>query len=154
RGDGTFGSEKRFPGNPTGGEFIVTSDFNGDGKLDFISAGQFGSGISLVLGNGDGTFQAPIVFAQGRAPATAVVGDFNRDGKLDLACTEIFSLDHEVLVFLGHGDGRFQDPVPIPVGLQPWGLAVADFNRDGKLDLATANSASDSVSILLGNGNG
>ncbi len=174
RGDGTFQPEQRFAAS-TSGEFIMTADFNGDGKLDLITGGQFGAGIAVLLGNGDGTFQPPRIFALGYAVAGVAVGDFNGDGNLDLAVTNIFSPEHDVLIFLGNGDGTFQDvPLHIPVGIGPLGLVASDFNGDGKMDLAVTNFgiatkkadqgadgqgaagtfAPGSVSILLGNGDG
>ena len=107
RGDGTFQSEMRFPSD-TSGEYIVTGDVNGDGKRDLITGGQFGSGIALLLGNGDGTFQEAKVFGLGYATAGAAIGDFNGDGKLDVAVTNLFSPDHDVLIFLGTATGRFR----------------------------------------------
>src|SRR5439155_21714632 len=116
-----------------------------------------------LLGNGDGTFQPQKVFAQGyRLGNAAVAGDFNGDGKLDLAATDFLTGD--VLIFLGNGDGTFQQPLRVPVALQAGpgilspgsslGLALGDFRRSGKLDLAVANPGSNSVFILLGNGDG
>ena len=88
--------------------------------------------VSVLLGNGDGTFQAHVEYPTGRWPESVVVGDFRGDGKLDLVVSN--SGDNNLSVLLGNGDGTFQPAVNYSVG--PGSVAVGDFNRDGKLDLA------------------
>ncbi len=139
-GDGTFQSGKTSTGvSFSYDEFAFPGDFNGDGKLDLMLAGE------LLLGNGDGTFQAPTPVANGVAAVTA---DFNGDGILDLVVAPEITQ-----ICLGKGDGTFFDaynyleqgffgfPTPSP-------FVVADFNLDGKLDIAGAGT------LLLGNGDG
>jgi uncharacterized protein (TIGR03437 family) len=127
---------------------IVAADFNNDGKLDFAVGSS--EGVSVLLGNGDGTFQRPLSVAlpQGTIPNFAnrriAVADFNGDGKLDLA--EGIS----AVLLLGRGDGTFQAPISYGV---PGPLAAGDLNGDGKPDMAVRRSAG-TVSILLGNGDG
>ncbi len=95
-------------------------------------------------------------YATGNAPASIGVGDFNGDGILDLVYgTAGYSGAAYLTVFLGYGDGSFQEmPITYPTGAFPLSIAVGDFNGDGKLDIATANSNAGSISILLGNGDG
>jgi hypothetical protein len=95
-------------------------------------------------------------YATGNAPASIGVGDFNGDGILDLVYgTAGYSGAAYLTVFLGYGDGAFQEmPITYPTGAFPLSIAVGDFNGDGKLDIATANSNAGSISILLGNGDG
>ncbi len=126
---------------------VVVGDFNGDGKLDAAAAINNGK-VSILLGNGNGTFQPAINTTVGSAPTSLVVGDFNGDSKLDLAVT--YSGSNTVSILLGNGNGNFQPAVNTAVGSV---LAVGDFNNDGKPDLAVIDST-DYVSILLGNGNG
>lgn len=137
----------------SGTESAATGDFNGDGILD-LAVSNYGSGsVSVLLGNGDGTFQPHVDYAVGSTPSTVVVGDFNRDGKLDFAVCVQGS--NTVAILLGNGDGTFQPPADFATGGGTAARMVAgDFNGDGNLDLATTNSFAGTVSILLGNGDG
>jgi hypothetical protein len=102
--------------------------------------------VSVLLGNGDGTFQSASNFPAGRGPVSVAVGDFNGDGKLDLSVA--FSLG--VRVLLGNGDGTFKTTnISYLAGRAPAAVAVADLNGDGWADLAVANYDSNDVSILL-----
>ena len=94
------------------------------------------SDVSVLLGTGDGTFQAAVAFPAGRYPLSVAVGDLNGDGMPDLAVANDWSSD--VLVLRGTGDGTFQAAVdvPLPAGSNPSSVAVGDFNGDGKPDLA------------------
>lgn len=140
---------------PSGPFFVVTGDFNGDGKLDLAVANEIQGSVSIFLGNGDGTFQTNVDYAVGSGganPYSIALGDFNEDGKLDLAVANYFS--GTVSILLGNGDGTFQSHVDHTVGGLPQSIAVGDFNGDGKLDVAVANYGSSAVSVLLGNGDG
>jgi hypothetical protein len=131
---------------------VATEDFNGDGKLDMVVTNGGSNDISILLGNGDGAFQAAVNYPAGTNPNSVAVGDFNGDGKLDIAVANHGSND--VSVFLGKGDGTFQAAVSYPAGTNPESVAAGDFNGDGKLDVAVANFGSLNVSVLLGNGDG
>jgi hypothetical protein len=114
---------------------VVTGDFNGDGKLDLATAGNNGS-VSVLLGNGDGTFQNAMTSPAGYGTLSLAVGDFNKDGKLDVATANYSN----VQVLLGNGDGTFQAPTDIDVSSSPTSVAVGDFNGDGKLDLGVTSN--------------
>ncbi len=131
---------------------IALGDFNGDGIRDLAVANVNSNSVSVLLGNGDGTFQTHVDYTVGTGPASVAVGDFNGDGKLDLAVANQNS--NTVSILLGNGNGTFQTHVDYAVGSASRSVAAGDFNGDGKLDLATANQNSNNVSILLGNGNG
>ncbi|NJM24109.1 MAG: DUF4347 domain-containing protein [Richelia sp. SM1_7_0] len=133
---------------------VSVGDFNGDGKLDLATANYGSNNVSILLGNGNGTFNASTTVAVGFNPYSVSVGDFNSDGKLDLATANYVS--NNVSILLGNGNGTFSTTVTnIGAGaLNPISVSVGDFNGDSKQDLATANDFSDNVSILLGNGNG
>ena len=148
-GDGTFtpanGSPISLGKNLYG---VVAGDFNGDGKLDLAVTDSGGNAVLILLGNGDGTFGAPTTIPVGTEPEAIVAGDFNNDGKLDLAVANFG--DGTVTLLLGNGDGTFTSASgsPYPVGPQPFAISAADFNGDGKLDLAVVNLGT-GVSILL-----
>lgn len=157
-GDGTFQPAVLVPAgkNPIA---IVAGDFNNDGKQDLVVSdfdgrGTGGNGsISVLLGNGDGTFQAPVTLRAGTEPFELATGDFNGDGKLDFAVTDVSS---GAYIFVGNGDGTFQPATLLQTGNSPSAIAVRDLNGDGKLDLAVGGSplsgSESSVSILLGKG--
>lgn len=126
----------------------TSGDFNGDGRLDLAVANQGTDDISILLGNGDGTFHQEIIYAVGFEPYFIVAADFNADGWPDVATANHGS--NTVSVLLGNGNGFFQSPVNYPVGNGPIGIAAADFDLDGRLDLAVANQYSASVSVLIG----
>ena len=130
--------------------WVSAADFNGDGKLDLVVTESNPDSVLVLLGNGNGTFQAGVNYAVGASPLSVAVGDFNRDGKLDLAVAN----GNNVSVLLGNGNGTFQASVNYAVGTGARSVSVGDFNGDGKLDLAVANVSSGNVSVLLGNGDG
>jgi hypothetical protein len=152
-GDGTFQAPRLTPvGQPYGGSSVgamVAGDFDRNGTLDLAVCNQ--SNVSILLGNGDGTFRAgpnlPAYFA-----LNVVAGDFDGDGTPDLAVTSAYN---GVSVFLGNGDGTFGAPQTIATGGY-YGLVTGDLNGDGKLDLAavTGQQSGVAVSVMLGNGNG
>jgi len=130
---------------------VAVGDFNGDGKLDLAVANNGSNNVSILLGNGDGAFQAAADYGAGTEPYSVAVGDFNGDGKLDVV---VANEGGNVSILLGNGDGTFQAAVNYGAESEPTSVAVGDFNGDGKLDLAVANYGSSNVSILLGNGDG
>ncbi|HWF46592.1 MAG TPA: VCBS repeat-containing protein [Bryobacteraceae bacterium] len=149
-GDGTFTSANGSPislGQNLSA--IVVADFNGDGKLDVAVTDSLANDVYTLLGNGDGTFGPPSTVAVGNDPDAIVAADFNNDGKLDLAIAN-FS-DNTVTLLLGNGDGTFTQAAgsPYHVGKGPYQIVTADFNGDGKLDLAVVNLTDGTVSVLL-----
>jgi hypothetical protein len=165
KGDGTFQPEVDYNAD---GYSVATADFNGDGNPDLIvstnvSVNRSSSVFFLLLGNGDGTFGfAKSLPLANPASGGIAVGDFNHDGKMDIAISELTSgVAGAVGVLLGNGDGTFQSEMDVPLTLPPHSVATADFNHDGKLDLAVATEANTGstpppgvIDVLLGNGNG
>jgi hypothetical protein len=162
-GDGTFKSVWVL--GPHAALDMVGADFNGDGELDLIA--EFGTGLYLFLGNGDGTFQTPhrIVtdkrFAGCGSGPSLVVNDFNSDGKADLAFCDWTGPTLRIGIALGNGDGTFRQPVyyQIPFGpgsTYPFNFTAGDFNSDGKTDLiaVTEGVGTPMFAVLWGNGDG
>ena len=156
-GAGTFtagpGSPIPVGANP---QWVAVGDFNGDGKPDLVIANFSGNNVTLLLGNGTGGFTnaAGSPFSVGSSPVFVAAADFNGDGKLDIVTAN--SGDNTITVLLGNGAGSFAAATgnPFAVGMNPQSIAVADFSKDGKLDLAVANANTNSVTVLLGDGTG
>jgi hypothetical protein len=147
---------------------VAVGDFNRDGKPDVAvtngaSTAPSENRVSVLLGNGDGSLQAQKNYIVDQAPLSVVTADFNGDGALDLATTNggiAGTPGFTVSVLLGAGDGTFGTSTSFVTGTSPVGITTADFNRDGHVDLATANGvvpnnySSYSASVLLGTGSG
>ncbi len=171
-GDGTLQTVVTYPLVFGGAEKIVVADVNGDGKLDVLALGfcvgahctNFASdgAVTVLLGSGDGTFEenGSTYDSGGRQAESLAVADVNADGKPDLlvanqctnkGCTQEF---HGVVgVLLGNGDGTFQPAVDYSGGNHTSGVAIADVNGDGKLDVLEVDVGS-GAGVLLGNGDG
>jgi hypothetical protein len=130
---------------------ISAGDLNHDGKVDLVIIGY--KGIRVLLGNGDGTFEPPVLIP---LPATfehrVILADLDGDGNLDIVYTQSLT-NSDIGVLYGDGAGNFSVPTQISAGYLPYDIAVADFNHDGKLDIVTANAGTITVSILLNLGN-
>ncbi len=152
RGDGTFQDRVRYEvGAMPFGPFA--GDFNGDGRDDFAFT-ILDDGNSVLLGEPDGTFRGPTRFEIGTSitSTSLAAGDFNSDGRMDVATSLVNS--NKAAIFLGRGDGAFQDATPVATGTAPVSVQTGDFNGDGRLDLATANYGSGDVTVSLGLGDG
>jgi FG-GAP-like repeat/Abnormal spindle-like microcephaly-assoc'd, ASPM-SPD-2-Hydin/FG-GAP repeat len=140
----------------TGPSVLAVGDFNGDGLMDVVTGNDdTANTVSVLLGNGNGTFATHVDYPVGGAVAGIAVGDFNNDGKLDIVV--VYGFDPaKVAVLLGNGDGTFKPFTPTTAGFQGGSIAVGDFNGDGKLDVAVSDNESTipGVDIMLGNGNG
>jgi hypothetical protein len=162
-GDGTFQPAVTYSSGGLISGFLAVADVNGDGKPDIvvssecISNGNCANGlVSVLLGNGDGTFQPAVSYNSGGTEATGVaVADVNHDGKPDLVVANFGG--QTVGVLLGNGDGTFQPAVTYSADGEPYYVAVADVNGDGNPDLLLSNPyspSSENIVVLLGNGNG
>lgn len=159
-GDGTFkqaaGSPFALPNAVTGPTAMASSDFNSDGNLDLAIVNQTTNNVSILLGNGNGTFTqaANSPFAVGNLPVAIATGDLNVDGHPDLAIVN--QADSTLSVFLGRGDGTFTAATnsPLATGQTPTAVTIADFNGDGIPDMAVTDPLTDSISVYLGLGQG
>ncbi len=132
---------------------IAAADFNGDGKADLATANYSSNTVSILLGNGNGTFGAAANFAAGGGPVALIApGDLTGDGKLDIVFASWYT--NSITILPGNGLGGFGSGTSFGVGATPRALAAADLNGDGKLDVVVANSGAGTISVLLGNGTG
>jgi subtilisin family serine protease len=143
--NGTFGATNFFVGN--GPNYIAIGDFNGDNNPDLATSNKSSNNVSILLGNGTGSFSTATNFSVGIQPVAIASGDFNADGKLDLATAN--SSSNDVSVLFGSGNGSFGTATNFVVGYNPQGIVVGDFNKDSLSDLATANFDQGNTSILL-----
>jgi hypothetical protein len=153
--------------NPGG---VYVADFNGDGKLDLavvnhgLSDTGDDGGVSILLGDGDGTFQAARNFSAGKLPESIAIADFNSDGKLDIIA--VSESENVLNVLLGNGDGTFQPRFTVTIDdIDPYYVVAGDFNNDHKWDIAVSGLGRDlngdgirdsvgGTTVLLGNGDG
>ena len=141
-----------------GATSIAVADLNGDGKLDLITGNQTDHSISVLLGNGDGSFRNAVTYPVGNAGNGAVaIADLNGDGKVDIIVpnnnfpsTRLYGL----YVLFGNGDGTLQTPVGRVLNANYRDVKIADFNQDGNLDVLAADGSSHAGYLLLGNGDG
>ncbi len=148
------------PGQGLAAGASVLVDLNGDGILDIASVDANASRLLVNLGNGDGTFQAATsypVSAGAQFTDAVITGDFNSDGIVDVATTSQFNGSFsggQIDIFLGNGDGTFQPSIGSIVPGFSVNTFVADFNRDGILDVASVEFYPMQVSVAFGNGDG
>lgn len=156
-GDGTFrsGSIYTVAIQPI---YAATASFRNNGILDLVVGDSLSQDVYVMLGNGDGTFRAPTPYHSGGEPYQVSTGDFNGDGKIDIISFARTGVCSCVEVLPGNGDGTFGAPIEtrVPYGGGGPGVAVADFNGDGKLDVALPGEFNHffGTAIMLGNGDG
>jgi Bacterial type II and III secretion system protein/FG-GAP-like repeat len=162
-GDGTFATQVTYP-TGVGPVSITTGQFdnattaaNNNTSLDMAVANKTANTISILLANGDGTFQPKTDIPAGSAPVSVVAANFHDvivSNETDLAVAN--QGDNTISIYTGNGDGTFKTPaiIQLPTGFEPSSLAALDLNADGHIDLVVSNEGNNSVSVFLGNGNG
>jgi hypothetical protein len=160
-GDGTFMPPQLISLVSFG--LLASGDLNGDGIMDLVcptasvSNGVTTWDLTILLGNGDGTFRiSPGTYTVSESPFALTLGDFNGDGKLDVAVASSFNTADSgvIAVLLGNGDGTFGPATTVGTGAAFLGLAEGDINGDGKLDLVAVNDSFVPITVLTGNGDG
>jgi large repetitive protein len=152
----SFATQVTFPTGP-GPRTVSIGDINGDGKPDLAVANLDSSNVSILFnttatGATTPTFAPQVTFPTGDRPYPVSIGDFNADGKPDLAVGNLFDTNVSILLnttVTGATTPTFAPQVTFPTGAIPYSVSIGDFNGDGKPDLATANSGSNTASILL-----
>lgn len=155
-GDGRFPEARQFQAIEDQAA-VATGDFNGDGKADVVVVGGSSpsAGVSILLGNGNGGFQAHTDYATGVQPTAVIAVDFNHDGRADVALVNYTS--NTLSVYLSNADGTLRPRTDYPTGQNPGTLVAADFNRDGNLDVAvlvTNYTGPGAIMVFLGDGHG
>jgi hypothetical protein len=152
-GNGTFQNGQY---EPVYGNGVAAGDFNNDGILDVATTQSYpydnSTGLSVLLGNGDATFQSPQAYSGMQSPLGIATGDFNGDKILDLAVTDY--LLATVDIWQGNGDGTFTNIGQWIAGTSPGSVVVSDFNSDGNADLAVSDYGGKGIVVLPGQGNG
>jgi hypothetical protein len=137
---------------------VALGDLNGDGYLDIVTANFAAGNVSVLLGDGTGQFTQALgsPITAGSGPISVAIGDVNNDHKMDIVVANLNSSN--VSVLLGDGAGRFTQPggSPVSTGAStgPFSVALGDVNNNGNLDIVSANSLTNNVTVLFGNGNG
>lgn len=162
----SFRASRNSDAGPSGGPGAVAVDLNGDGKSDVVklygaSTTALG-GATVLLGNGDGTFQPPVEYPTGIAPQSIQIADFNGDGIPDIAVLNLGTSTMSIAVLVGNGDGTFQNPVITNLNLPSLGaqstMVAGDFDGNGRADVAVIipqpQVNTSAIAVLLGNGDG
>lgn len=136
---------------------LAIGDFNGDGKLDFVTANSADNDVAVVFGDGRGGFAraAGSPFSVGKSPYPLTLGDLDNDGHLDIVSTSTAPASRALTVLFGNGRGGFQ-PSQVPMRtVTPWFVVIGEVNGDGKPDMVSTHSdRSRLLTVLLGDGKG
>ncbi len=156
-GNGTFSSQTTYStGNNSGPISVAVGDFNNNSRLDIVVTNNWDCNIGIFLGYGNGTFSRQVTFSTGNNsdPRSIAVADFNNDSRLDIVVADFWA--ERIDLFFGYGDGTFSDVITYSTGnySAPISVVVGDFNNDGRLDVAVANSGTDNIGVFFRNGNG
>ena len=155
-GSGVFGLNNTLTVG-TAPYFVMATDVNGDGKMDLVCANHYSHSLTVLTNNGHGGFAIAASPNTGNEPLSAVAVDINGDGKVDLISADYGGGSgggNTLTVLTNAGNGNFGLYATLSVGSQPFTVAAADVNGDGRPDLISANNSSGNVTVLLNNGDG
>ncbi len=150
-----FDTGNRLATGGTSPHGVATGDFNRDGKQDIVVVNQDQDNVAVLLGNGDGTFAAPVTYSlPAGVPMQVAVADFNGDGNPDIAVVtgQVNGFTSNVFVLLGNGDGTFSTAITTAPGVNGLTIHAADVNGDGKQDVVIGGA--DNAAVLYGKGDG
>lgn len=147
----TFSTARSFPVGQAPVS-VSLGEFNQDGNADLVIANSASRTVTILSGDGEGSFHQSQEMYVGQAPAAVLTADFNGDGRSDIAVA--LKGENSVAIILGNGDGSFRPPLSYAVGSSPVALTVSDLNSDRIPDLIVANQDSNTISILSGIGDG
>ncbi len=157
----SFGAVATYATGGSYSNFVATGDLNGDNRPDILVSNTSSNNIGVLLQQANGSFAPVVIYSTGgTSTQQAALGDVNGDGRLDAVVANFDS--NNVSVLLGTGTGTLGTArlYALPTGANPFGLSLADINKDGRLDIVTGNSyyggnaTTGSVSILLNSATG
>jgi hypothetical protein len=156
-GNGTFSSQTTYSiDHNLGPNSVAVGDFNNDRRLDIAVTSYVNGSVGIFLGYGNGTFSSVITYLTGSnsEPSSCAVADFNNDSRSDLVVANCATWN--IGIFYGNDGGTFSDMITYSTGNNscPVSVVVDDFNNDGQLDVAVANSGTDNIGVFFGHGNG
>jgi hypothetical protein len=154
-GNGTFDNWVTYPTSNMGAggdRNIISGDFDFDGNIDLAGARPGDNAVNVIMGNGDGSFDPPIIISGAGYPRTLLAQDFNNDNYDDLAVCS--NTTDEVWVYLSNGNGTFETPLMLATPGYPEGLTACDADEDGIVDLIVGSSNSNKLYFFSCNGNG
>lgn len=150
-GNGTFAAMASYT-SATGPFGVTAGDYNGDGFND-VAVGNTSGIISVFMNNGNGTFTTKVDYAAATtAPDGMGSADLTGDGKADIVVANAFTGSSVVSVYANNGNGTFAARQDATANNQPFSVAIADYNKDGKLDVATGNNSTPGISVYMGTG--
>ncbi len=131
---------------------VAADDLNNDDRPELVSVNELSDDISVLVNNGDGTFQTEVTYAVGDTPRSLAMGKLNSDNFVDVIVSN--SESDTISILFGNGDGSLAPAVEFPVGDRPWGIVTARLNGDAHLDVAVVNADGKTFSVLLNDGDG